>query len=106
MNTEIDFKNLSDELGHKLSVLGDVGTQVKFVFEGMGVLHCDATTSEVVVCNEDKDAEITVSGPLDIWMKIRSKQMAPHVALMTRRLKLEGNIGKAMSLAPRLVAIL
>ncbi|RMG91918.1 MAG: hypothetical protein D6706_17665 [Chloroflexi bacterium] len=44
----------------------------------------------------EKSPEFILSGPLDTWRKIVEKKLDPIRALMTRQLKLKGNMMKIM----------
>ena len=55
--------------------------------------------SAEIVAEKDKDKykpEFTIAGNLNTWRKIREKKMDATQALLTRQLKLTGNIGKVM----------
>jgi len=106
MTEELSFDFLADELSGKAMTLGKLGTRLKFVFEGEGQVHIDATGDTPVISRDDAEADITVTAPLKVWLDLRSKKLAPHVAAMTRKIKIKGDIGKGMKLAPRIMAVL
>jgi len=107
MSEGITFDFLADELAGKAGSLGNMGVRLKFVFEGMGVVHIDATQDVPVVSrNELAPADVTISAPLDVWLDLRAKKLAPHVAAMTKKIKLQGDIVRGMKLAPRIMKVL
>ena len=105
--TELNFDFLATELAEKAVNLGNLGAKLKFVFEGEGVVHIDASSDTPVVTRDDSlDADITITAPLKIWLDLRAKKIAPHVAAMTRKLKIQGDLTRGMKLAPQLMAVL
>ncbi len=105
--TDMNFDFLASELTEKAKNLGNLGASLKFVFEGEGTLHIDATTDVPVVSRDgSQDADITVTAPLKVWLDLRAKKLAPHVAAMTRKIKIQGDLARGMKLAPRIMAVL
>lgn len=104
--TDMNFDFLANELAEKAKNLGNLGAKLKFVFEGEGTVHIDASGDAPVVCRDDKEADITVSAPLAVWLDLRAKKLAPHVAAMTRKIKIQGDLARGMKLAPRIMAVL
>ena len=107
MSETLDYDFLATELETKALGLGKLGVQLKFVFEGSGVVHIDATGDVPLITRDDsKPATFTVKAPLPIWIALRAKTMAPHVAAMTRRIKFEGDMVIGMKLIPRIMSVL
>lgn len=105
--TDMNFDYLANELTEKAKNLGNLGARLKFVFEGEGVVHIDASSDVPVVSRDDsKDADITITAPLAVWLDLRAKKLAPHVAAMTRKIKIQGDLTRGMKLAPRIMAVL
>lgn len=105
--SNINFDFLANELAEKAKNLGNLGAKLKFVFEGEGAVHIDASSDVPVVSRDDsKEADITVSAPLAVWLDLRAKKLAPHVAAMTRKIKIQGDLTRGMKLAPRIMAVL
>lgn len=105
--TEMTFDFLATELTGKLMGLGKLGMKAKLVFEGMGTLNVDTRgDTPVITRGEGEPADITVSAPLQVWLDMRAKKIAPHVAAMTRKLKVEGDLVRGMKLAPHIMGVL
>lgn len=105
--SEMTFDTMADELAGKLANLGKLGLKANFVFEGMGTVNIDATGDRPVVTRaDDLPADITVSAPLHVWEDMRAKKLAPHVAAMTKKIRIDGDLMKGMKLAPQLMAVL
>lgn len=107
MNDQPSFEFLADELEQKSKNLGNLGVTLKFTFEGMGNVFIDARQDQPSLSrNSDLKADFMVSAPLKVWMDLRAKRIAPHVAAMTRKIKFEGDMVKGMKLAPKIMAVL
>lgn len=107
MNEQPSFEFLADELERKSKNLGNLGVTLKFTFEGMGNVFIDARQDQPSLSrNSDQKADFMVSAPLKVWMDLRAKRIAPHVAAMTRKIKFEGDMIKGMKLAPKIMAVL
>lgn len=105
--TEMTFDFLADELEDKVKNLGNLGVTLKFVFEGMGNVFIDATKDiPTLVRNVDQPADFNIAAPLKIWLDLRDKKLAPHVAAMTRKIKFEGDLVRGLKLAPKIMAVL
>lgn len=107
MSDQPSFEFLADELEQKSKNLGNLGVTLKFTFEGMGNVFIDARQDQPSLSrNSDQKADFMVSAPLKVWMDLRAKRIAPHVAAMTRKIKFEGDMIKGMKLAPKIMAVL
>lgn len=107
MSEGITFDFLAEELAEKAKGLGNLGVKLKFVFEGQGVVHIDANQDVPVVSrNELAPADVIITAPLSVWLDLRAKKLAPHVAAMTKKIKLQGDIVRGMKLAPRIMKVL
>ena len=107
MSEAPSFDFLANELAEKAKNLGNLGTKLKFVFEGEGVVHIDASADTPCVTRDDLlPADVTIRAPMSVWLDLRAKKLAPHVAAMTRKIKIEGDIVRGMKLAPRIMTVL
>ena len=107
MSEPITFEALADELEQKVKTLGKLGVTMKFVFEGQGNVFIDATQDvPTLTRNQDTVADFTVLGPLNVWLDLRAKKLAPHVAAMTRKIKFQGDMVRGLSLAPKIMTVL
>lgn len=101
------FDALADELEQKVKALGNLGVTMKFVFEGEGNVLIDARKDvPSVTRNDETDADFTVVGTLNVWLDLRAKKLAPHVAAMTRKIKFQGDMVRGLSLAPKIMTVL
>ena len=74
------------------------GKKIKFSLDG-GIIYLDGTTSPPAVSNDDREADVTISGTVDDFIKIMNKQMNAQMALMLGKIKLKGDMMAAMALS-------
>jgi len=107
MSDTTTFNALANELEGKVKGLGNLGLTMKFVFEGEGNVLIDARKDvPTLTRNDEASADFTVIGPLNVWLDLRAKKLAPHVAAMTRKIKFEGDMVRGLSLAPKIMTVL
>lgn len=84
-------------LNEKLSGAGYDGT-AKFVIEGEGTIMLDSDGARA----GDDEADVTMTADADTFREILEGSLNPTTAVMTARLKIDGDMGAAMRLAPAL----
>jgi len=84
-------------LNEKLSGNGFDGT-AKFVIEDEGAIMLDSDGARAA----DEDAEVTMTADADTFREILDGSLNPTAAFMGGRLKIDGDMGAAMRLAPAL----
>ncbi|MCV6595386.1 MAG: SCP2 sterol-binding domain-containing protein [Silicimonas sp.] len=70
----------------------------KFVIEGAGAIMLDADGARA----GDEEADVTMTADADVFQEILSGDLNPTSAFMSGRLKIDGDMGAAMRLAPAL----
>ena len=58
--------------------------------------HGQCREAYIVEGDDDKNPEFEIEGTLDVFRKIFEKNLDPIRALVSRKLKLKGNLGKIM----------
>ena len=96
------LEEITDNLRTQVGARSPLAAIVKFDFGHEGVIRIDGTTSPTVVDNENSAADCTVKVTTADFLKIASGAIKPQMALLTGKLRVEGDI----SLAMRLNAIL
>lgn len=89
---------LTTTLREKLAGAKPFGKKIKFSLDG-GVIFLDGTTNPPAVSNQDSEADVTISGSMDDFVKIMNKQMNAQMALMLGKIKLKGDMMAAMALS-------
>jgi putative sterol carrier protein len=84
-------------LNEKLGAGAFDGT-AKFVIDGEGAIMLDADGARA----GDEDADVTMTADADTFRDILTGNMNPTTAFMSGRLKIDGDMGAAMRLAPAL----
>jgi putative sterol carrier protein len=62
----------------------------------LGLHHGKSTGAARVGSEEERDAEFVIRAPFGVWRKVIEGKLDPIRGLMTRRLKLSGNMVKIM----------
>lgn len=86
-----------EALNKKLGAGGFDGL-AKFVIEGVGAVMLDADGARA----GDDDADVTLIADVDTFRDMLEGALNPTAAFMSGRLKIEGDMGAAMRLAPAL----
>ncbi len=84
-------------LNEKISAGSYEGT-AKFQIEGEGAIMLDGDGARAA----DEDADVTMIADADIFLQILDGSINPTTAFMTGKLKVDGDMGAAMKLAPML----
>ena len=77
-----------------------LGATMKMNFDGAGVIFIDGASTPNAVTGEDKDADCTIIISLANFILLAQKKLNAMEAMGDGRLKIEGNMGLAMKLAP------
>jgi putative sterol carrier protein len=89
---------LTTTLNEKLAGAQPFGKKIKFSLDG-GIIFLDGTTNPPAVSNDDAEADVTISGTMNDFVKIMNKQMNAQMALMMGKIKLKGDMMAAMALS-------
>lgn len=84
-------------LNEKLGDAGFDGT-AKFVIEGEGSIMLDGSGARA----GDDEADVTMTADADTFREVLDGTLNPTAAFMGGRLKVDGDMGAAMRLAPAL----
>jgi putative sterol carrier protein len=88
---------LTATLNEKLAGAQSFGKKIKFSLDG-GIIFLDGTTNPPTASNVDADADVTISGSVNDFVKIMNKQMNAKMALLMGKIKLQGDMMAAMAL--------
>ena len=89
-----------DEILNRFSSAGVTvpGKKVKFDFGEDGKIYMDGTANKVT--SDDGPADTTIKVKLEDFVAMAQGALDPTAAFMQGRLKVQGNMGKLMSLMP------
>jgi putative sterol carrier protein len=62
----------------------------------LGLYHGKSTGAAALASKDEREAEFTIRGPFSTWRQVIEGKLDPIQGMMTRRLKLEGNMMKIM----------
>ena len=77
-----------------------LGAILKFDFGDDGLIVLDATQVPNTVSNEDADAQCTMVISIENFMEMAEGNLDGTAAFMSGKLKIQGDMGIAMKLAP------
>ncbi len=95
---------MSDVIEHAVTALneklcsGGFDGTAKFVIDGEGAIMLDSDGARA----GDEEAEVTMTADADTFREILDGSLNPTSAFMGGRLKIDGDMGAAMRLAPTL----
>jgi putative sterol carrier protein len=72
---------------------GPLDHEVRFL---LGLFHGECTGVRLLEEGEEAEAEFTLSGPYDNWVKIAKKELDTIQGVMSGKLRLVGNMAKLM----------
>ena len=92
---------LQDLTSRILTLVSDkdaIGFDLKFDLAGDGVIHIAAKDGPVVVSNSDNDADTTLRMSASDLQQMLDGKLNPTTAFMFGKIKIDGDMSKAMSL--------
>jgi putative sterol carrier protein len=96
MSLEAVTAGLKEKIGEDCGL----GSVLKFDFGDDGILVLDATQVPNVISNDDVEAQCTMVLSLENFMEMADGKLNGTTAFMTGKLKIQGDMGIAMKLAP------
>jgi putative sterol carrier protein len=91
------LQELTEQIRNKVTHADDINATVKITTD-QGVVYIDGKQSPVLVSNEDKPADCDLQISVDNLVKMGNGDLNPMMAVMTKKLKIEGNMGIAMKM--------
>lgn len=77
--------------------ISPIGSRVKFQLDD-NILLVDGTGDANVISTEDGEADCIISTSMDTFMKLKSGDINPMMAVMTGKVKIKGDMSIAMKL--------
>lgn len=74
-----------------------IGDTLKFVLDDK-TIYVDGTGDSNVISEDDKDASCTISTDADTFAQLQSGDLNPMMAVMSGKVKIQGDMGLAMKL--------
>lgn len=96
MSLEFVTAGLKEKVGEDCGL----GAVLKFDFGDDGILVLDATQVPNIISNDDADAACTMTISLADFMAMAEGKLDGTSAFMSGKLKIQGDMGIAMKLAP------
>ncbi len=96
---DITVEKITDRLRREAHRADGLGKAVKLDFGAEGLVRVDAAQSPPEVSNEDGPADTVLRVSLSDFARIARGDLDPMRAVLTRKLKIGGDMGAAMKLA-------
>lgn len=74
-----------------------VGAKIKFKLDDEAIL-IDGTGDKNIVTGDDLEADCVISTSMENFLKLKSGDLNPMMAVMTGKVKISGDMGLAMKL--------
>jgi len=86
-----------EEITKQATNVAPLGASFKFILDD-NPIHIDGTGDANVVTTDDKEADCTISTSMENMVKLKSGELNPMMAVMTGKIKIDGDMGLAMKL--------
>lgn len=93
----MDITTIVEQISAQAGNVAPLGASFKFVLDDQPI-HIDGSGEANVVTNEDKPADCTITTSVETMMKLKSGDINPMMAVMTGKIKIDGDMGLAMKL--------
>lgn len=78
--------------------MDDIDARIKIVFDDSSIIHIDGKSNPARVTNDDVDADVTLKMSLGTFNQLYRRELNPAMAAMTGKIRIEGDLMKAMKL--------
>ncbi len=86
-----------EKFNESASRVAPIGATIKFLLDDQSVF-IDGTGDANVVSGDNKDADCTISMSMEDLMKLQKGELNPMMAVMSGKIKIQGDMGLAMKL--------
>ncbi|HMT53603.1 MAG TPA: SCP2 sterol-binding domain-containing protein [Saprospiraceae bacterium] len=93
----MNFESILSAVNAQAANLAPFGAKLKFVL-GDDIIMIDGTGDKNLVSQKDEEAACTISTDTDTFMKLKSGDLNPMMAVMSGKVKIKGDMGLAMKL--------
>lgn len=88
---------ITEKIKAQANSIDPFGAKLKFDF-GDGIIFLDGTGSENTVSNTDGEADCVITTSASTFEKITTGKLNPMMAMVTKKIKIKGDMGLAMKL--------
>ncbi len=93
----MDAATVLAQLNEQASNIDPIGATVKFAVDDHNI-YIDGTGDSNVVSDSDAEADCTISTSLETLMKLKDGDLNPMMAVMSGKIKIQGDMSLAMKL--------
>ncbi len=95
---DLTVAEFTEGISRILSGSDGLDARIKLLFDNDGVILIDAKSAPHKVTNDDSDADVTLRMSLETFNQLYRREINPVMAAMTGKIKIEGDLTKAMKL--------
>ena len=96
--TSMTLDQLTTRLANRMATRSGLDATLKFDFGSDGIIFVDGTVQPYTVSNENREADCVIAIAKDDFVQITKGELDGHMAFMTGRLSITGNMAIAMKL--------
>lgn len=85
------------QMGEQANNAEAIGGTLKFVLDG-NTVYIDGSGEGNTISTDDKDADTTITTSIEVLQQLKAGDLNPMMAVMTGKVKIDGNMGLAMKL--------
>ena len=93
----MSFESITQEFQQRAEKAPKLGKTLKFIFDE-GCIFLDLTGDTAKVTNENKKADCEIKTSIDTLNALRKGDLNPMMAVMSGKVKIQGDMGVAMKL--------
>ena len=93
----MSIEKIVDDITNQASNIEPVGAKIKFILDD-DIILIDGSGDSNVVSQEDAEADTTIITTQENFVKLKTGDLNPMMAVMTGKVKIKGDMGLAMKL--------
>ena len=95
---DLTVPEFTNGIGRLVGELEQLEARIKIVFDDSSLIHIDGSSHPARVTNEDNEADVTLKMSLETFNQLYRRELNPAMAAMTGKIRIEGDLMKAMKL--------
>jgi len=95
---DLTVSEFTEGIGRMITDTDGLDARIKIVFDDSSVILIDGKSSPCQVTNDNSDADVTLKMSLETFNQLYRRELNPAMAAMTGKIRIEGDLMKAMKL--------
>lgn len=98
--TDDDLTKAVEAIQAKIGGMDAFGTKIRFDFDDGSAIFLDGTSEPpAAAANGEGDADCTITAAAEVFQEMMEGELDPTAAFMTGKIKIDGDMSAAMSVA-------